>query len=100
MLAADKVKAFEEQQAELRHARRLLQWAAAFTFTSPGIMIARWARGEYSRNIGGQQIWFRPITPAPALALVASAGVIALALATVFGAGWHILVMAVQSLRR
>lgn len=75
----DKVKAYEEQQAELQHARLLLVWAASFTFITLGIMIARW--------FGVQQVWFRPT-------------MIVLALATVFFPGWHILVMAVQSLRR
>ena len=75
----DKVKAFEEQQAELRQARNLLLWGAAFTLVTFLIMIARW--------LGYQQSWFQPM-------------MIALALLTVFGAGRHILVMAVQSLRR
>lgn len=75
----DKVKAYEEQQEELRHARQLLLWAAAFTFITLAIMVARW--------LGIQQIWFRPL-------------MIGLALATVFAPGQHILIMAVQSLRR
>ncbi|MBW8012184.1 MAG: cation-translocating P-type ATPase [Chloroflexi bacterium] len=75
----DKVKAYEEQQAELHLARMLLVWAAAFTSITLGIMAARW--------FGVQQVWFRPT-------------MIVLALATVFFPGWHILVMAVQSLRR
>ena len=75
----DKVKAFEEQQAELQHARLLLMWAASFTFVTLGIMIARWT--------GIQQVWFRPV-------------MIVLALTTVFIPGLHILVMAIQSLRR
>ncbi len=76
---ANKVKAFEEQRAELRHARSLLLWAAAFTVVTLGLMVGRW--------LGLQQIWFRP-------------AMILLALATVFGTGWHILIMAAQSLRR
>ena len=75
----DKVRAFEEQQAELRKARDLLLWGAAFSAVSLAIMIARW--------LGVQQPWFRPV-------------MIALALLTVFAAGWHILVMAAHSLRR
>jgi len=75
----DKVKAFVEQQAELHRARRLLLWGATFTLLTLGIMVARW--------FGVQQAWFRPV-------------MIGMALLTVFGAGWHILVMAVQSLRR
>ncbi|KAA3643976.1 MAG: cadmium-translocating P-type ATPase [Chloroflexi bacterium] len=76
---SDKARAYEEQQAELHHARQLLLWAAAFTLITFGIMVARW--------FGVQQVWFRPT-------------MIVLALATVFVPGWHILVMAVQSLRR
>ncbi len=75
----DKVRAFEEQQAELRKARDLLLWGAAFSAVSLAIMIASW--------LGVQQPWFRPV-------------MIALALLTVFAAGWHILVMAAHSLRR
>lgn len=75
----DKVRAYEEQQADLSHARRLLLWAAGFTFITLGIMAARW--------FGVQQIWFRPL-------------MILSALTTVFVPGRHILVMAVQSLRR
>ncbi len=75
----DRVKVYEEQQAELRHARNLLLWAAGFTFVTLMIMAARW--------LGVQQVWFRP-------------AMIVMALLTVFGAGWHILVMAFHSLRR
>ncbi|MFV1949057.1 MAG: heavy metal translocating P-type ATPase, partial [Anaerolineales bacterium] len=75
----DKVKAYEEQRAELSRARLLLAWAAFFTLITLGIMIARW--------VGFLQAWFRPT-------------MIVLALATVFFPGWHILVMAVQSARR
>lgn len=76
---SDKVRAFEEQKAELAHARKLLLWAAALTAFSSISMILRWS--------GISQPWFRVI-------------MISSALATVFGAGRHILVMAVQSLRR
>lgn len=75
----DKVKVYEEQQAELRHARNLLLWAAGFTFVTLVIMAARW--------FGVQQLWFRPV-------------MIVMALFTVFAAGRHILVMAFHSLRR
>jgi len=75
----DKVTAYEEQRAELKRARSLLLWGAAFTVSTLAIMFARWA--------GLRQLWFRPV-------------MIGLALATVFGAGRHILSMAVQSLRR
>lgn len=75
----DKVKVYEEQQAELRHARNLLLWATGFTFVTLVIMVARW--------FGAQQAWFRPT-------------MIIMALLTVFVTGWHILVMAFHSLRR
>jgi len=75
----DKVQAFEEKKAELRHARTLLLVAAAFTVASLALMIALW--------LGYPQPWFRLVMPA-------------LALATVFGPGWHIVTMAYQSLRR
>ena len=75
----DKVRAYEEQQAELREARNRLLVAGTFTLLTTIIMIARW--------LGYQEPWFRP-------------SMIVMALLTVFGAGWHILVMAAQSLRR
>ncbi len=75
----DKVRAFEEQQAELRRARTLLLWAVFFTGLSLVLMLARW--------LGHPLPWSRAV-------------MIALALLTVFGAGRHILLMAVQSLRR
>jgi len=75
----DKVRAYEEQEAELRKARNLLIIASVFTAITLVIMIARWS--------GYRAPWFRPT-------------MIVLALLTVFGTGWHILVMAWQSLRR
>ncbi len=75
----DKVRAFEEQAAELREARLRLFVAAGFTFITLAIMIARW--------LNMQQPWFQPL-------------MILLALATVFGAGLPILKMAWQSARR
>ncbi len=75
----DKVKAFEEQQTELRRARNLLLWGAAFTSVTLVLMTLRW--------LGIWQPWFQPV-------------MIALALLTTFGAGAHILGMAYQSLRR
>ena len=75
----DKVRAFEEQQAELRRARRLLLWALLFTGVSLVFMALRWA--------GRPHPWGQPV-------------MIALALLTVFGVGRHILAMAFQSLRR
>jgi heavy metal translocating P-type ATPase len=76
---ADKVRAFEEQQAELREARNRLIAAGIFTLITTITMVARW--------LGFREPWFRPT-------------MIVMALLTTFGAGWHILVMAAQSLRR
>jgi len=75
----DKVKAFEEQRAELRQGRRHLQVAGALALASFGLMLAMW--------LGWMQPWFRwPM--------------LALALATMFAPGWHIKKMAFQALRR
>ncbi len=76
---SDKVRAYEEQQAELREARNRLIVAGTFTLLTALMMLASW--------LGYRQPWFRPL-------------MIGMALLTVFGAGWHILVMAGQSLRR
>ena len=75
----DKVRAYEEQQEELREARNRLIIAGIFTLLTALMMLAGW--------LGYKQPWFQPL-------------MISLALLTVFGAGWHILLMAVQSLRR
>ncbi|HIP71302.1 MAG TPA: cation-translocating P-type ATPase [Anaerolineae bacterium] len=75
----DKVRAYEEQQAELREARNRLIVAGTFTLLTALIMLVSW--------LGYRQPWFRPL-------------MIGMTLLTVFGAGWHILVMAAHSLRR
>ncbi len=75
----DKVRAYEEQQADLRQARSRLVAAGIFTLVTTIIMAARW--------LGFRESWFQPT-------------MILMALLTTFGAGGHILVMAVQSLRR
>ncbi len=75
----DKVRAYEEQEAELRQAQRLLFLAGAAALTTAAMMLANW--------LGYGHLWFRPL-------------MIALAFFTVFGAGWHILGMAIGSLRR
>lgn len=75
----DKVKAYEEQQQELRLEKRRLTIAGAFTAISAILMIAMW--------LGYMQPWFKwPM--------------LALALGTVFGPGGHIVKMAYQSARR
>lgn len=75
----DRVKAFEEQEAELRRARSLLLWGVGFTLVTGALLLLR--------PLGFQQPWFQPV-------------MILLALLTVFSAGRHILSMAFQSLRR
>jgi len=75
----DKVKAFEEQQAELRAHRNRLLVASGFTVATLGIMVAMW--------LGVVAPWF-------------PYAMWALALATMFGPGWYIKTKAYQSLRR
>ncbi|MBI2469960.1 MAG: heavy metal translocating P-type ATPase [Planctomycetes bacterium] len=74
-----KVRTFEEEEAELRREKRRLIIAAGFTGTAALLMNSMW--------LGFQQPWFK--WPMMALAFI-----------TVFGPGWYILKMAVQSLRR
>ena len=75
----DKVKAYEEQQEELRLEKRWLAVAGAFTIIAAILMIIMW--------LGYRQPWFRwPM--------------LALALGTVFGPGFYIVRMAYQSARR
>ncbi|MFQ5798689.1 MAG: heavy metal translocating P-type ATPase [Bacteroidota bacterium] len=74
-----KVRTFEEEEAELQREKRKLLIAAGFTGTAALLMIGMW--------LGFRQPWFKwPM--------------MGVALATVFGPGWYILKMAVQSLRR
>ncbi|MFB6279319.1 MAG: heavy metal translocating P-type ATPase, partial [Salinibacter sp.] len=75
----DKVKAFEEQQAELRTHRNRLLVASGFTAAALAIMAAMW--------LGVTAPWFKYATGG-------------LALATMFGPGWYIKKKAYQSLRR
>lgn len=74
-----KVRTFEEEEAELRRKKRRLIIAAGFTGTAALLMNSTW--------LGFQQPWFK--WPMMGLAFI-----------TVFGPGWYILKMAVQSLRR
>ncbi len=75
----DKLRAFEEQEAELRQERKRLLFAVSFTVAAAGVMIAMW--------LGIRQPWFRWV-------------MLMGALVTVFGPGGHILSMAYHSLRR
>lgn len=75
----NKVKAFEEQQAEIKQKKKKLFFAASLTCAALIIMILMWT--------GFFQAWMYLVMPA-------------LALITVFGPGFFILKMAYQSLRR
>lgn len=74
-----KVRTFEEEQAELQRALNLLVIAASFTWMALVLMALMWLR--------------RPLPPMRWLMPL-------LAVATVFGPGWHILRLAAASLRR
>ncbi|HDY69114.1 MAG TPA: cation-translocating P-type ATPase [Candidatus Scalindua sp.] len=74
-----KVKAFEEQEKELRLARKRLFIAGTFTLISLILMILMWS--------GIRSWWFRW-------------AMLSLALATMFGPGWPIKKKAWQSLKR
>lgn len=86
----DKVKGFEEQEAQLRTAKRRLLLAGVFTLVSLGLMILMWVqKGIY---VGGH---FTD-TDQPWMAW----GALVLALATMFGPGRYIKKMAYQSAKR
>ena len=74
-----KVVAFEEQERELNQGLQRLLLAGGFTLLSLFLMLLGWLSGATTRY------------PVPVLLL---------ALATMFGPGWHILTMAWASLRR
>ncbi|MCZ6480415.1 MAG: heavy metal translocating P-type ATPase [candidate division NC10 bacterium] len=75
----NKVRTFEEEEAELHRHRNQLLVAAGFMLVSLGFMSAMW--------LGVQQSWFKWV-------------MLSLALGMVFGVGWPILQMAWASLRR
>ncbi|MBI4381844.1 MAG: heavy metal translocating P-type ATPase [candidate division NC10 bacterium] len=75
----NKIRTFEEEEAELREHRDRLLVAAGFMLVSLGFMSAMW--------LGIQQPWFKW-------------GMLTLALGMIFGVGWPILQMAWGSLRR
>lgn len=76
---SDKVKAFEEQEQELRTHKQRLLIAASFSSVAFILMVAMW--------MGFMQPWFKYL-------------MMSLALATIFGPGWYIVKKAYQSLRR
>ncbi|MFQ5460341.1 MAG: heavy metal translocating P-type ATPase, partial [Anaerolineae bacterium] len=75
----EKVRTFEEEQAELDRALDRLAVAGFLTWTALLLMVAMW--------LGRPLPYTQVVMPA-------------LALATVFGPGWHIVIMAAGSLRR
>ncbi|MDR8391491.1 heavy metal translocating P-type ATPase [Aliifodinibius sp. S!AR15-10] len=75
----DKVKAFQEQQQELKTHRNRLLVASVLTLAALGIMLKMWA---------GIMSWWHPYVT------------MILALITMFGPGWYIKKKAWQSLRR
>ncbi len=79
----NKVKAYEEQEAELLQQRRDLFFAAGLALISLVAMTLMWLEQLSPRGMAALY-WLMPV----------------LALATVFGPGWHILTMAWASLRR
>ncbi len=82
-----RVRTFEEEEAELRDQRNNLIVAVGFTLLAFGPMLLGWL-GVLPMARGGP-VW-----------LFLSWLMTTLALATVFGPGWHILTMAWASLRR
>ncbi len=81
---ADKLRTFEEEEAELRQAWHNLLVAVAFTALAFGAMLLMWFGLLPMSRFRPFLMWFMPT----------------LAFATVFAPGWHILTMAWASLRR
>ncbi len=81
---ARKVRTFEEEEAELRRERTNLLMAVGFTAVAFGTMVLMWLRLLPLPQAWPFLLWLMPT----------------LALATIFGPGWHILAMAWASLRR
>lgn len=79
----EKVRTFEEEEAELNSSLRNLLFAASFTGVSLAAMIPMWL-GVLPEVVQTFMLWLMPT----------------LALSAVFGPGWHILGMAWASLRR
>ncbi len=81
---AKKVRTFEEEAAELRRERNKLLVAAGFTVITVALMFLMWLDLLPMPQAQPVVLWLMPT----------------LALATIFGPGWHILTMAWASLRR
>ncbi|MGQ0523102.1 MAG: heavy metal translocating P-type ATPase [Betaproteobacteria bacterium] len=80
---ANKVRSFEEEEAEIKEHLTNLLTAASFTAVALGAMALMWLDLMPPEGMAAM-FWLMPI----------------LALSTVFGPGWHILSMAWASLRR
>ena len=80
---ANKVRSFEEEEAEIKEQLTNLLTAASFTAVASGAMALMWLDLLPPQGMAAMY-WLMPI----------------LALSTVFGPGWHILTMAWASLRR
>lgn len=80
---ARQVRTFEEEEAELRRERNNLLLAGGFSAVAVGVMLLMWL-DLVPTSAWPYLLWLMPT----------------LALATVFGPGWHILTMAWASLRR
>lgn len=81
---ASKVRTFEEEDEELRRERNNLLLAAGFALIAVGLMVVMWLRLVFMGTLWPIVVFVLPT----------------MALATVFGPGWHILTMAWASLRR
>jgi Cu+-exporting ATPase len=81
---AGKVRTYEEEEAELKRERSNLLYAAVFTLLALLGAMSTWMGMQMAGPLPWLLMWLMPT----------------LALATVFGPGWHILTMAWASLRR
>jgi Cu+-exporting ATPase len=80
----EKVRTFEEEEAELRRERGNLLLAAAFTLVAFGFMVVMWFSLAPMGRVWPIVVWLMPT----------------LALGVIFGPGWHVLTQAWASLRR
>ncbi len=74
---ANKVRTFEEEEAELRGERNNLLVSAGFTVLALAGVMSTWMGMEMTGVLGVLLLWLMPT----------------LALSTIFGPGWHILTM-------
>jgi Cu+-exporting ATPase len=81
---ANKVRSFEEEEAEIRGERNNLLISTSFTVLALVGVMSTWMGMEMTGALGILLLWLMPT----------------LALSTIFGPGWHILTMAWASLKR